>query len=88
MGHQYALVAKKVASIATRPGDMSLPCSQHCRVQSWAPCYWSSPVSTAEMVKGLEHLQFEETRRDGIVQPGGGFMKILLMCTDPWLEKV
>lgn len=59
-----------------------------CRVQFWAPQYRTgivtldSPVSTAEMVKELELLQYE-TRRDGIVQPGGGFMRILLMSMDP-----
>lgn len=47
-----------------------------------------SPVSPADMVRELEHLQYEETRRGGIVQPRGGFMKILRMCTYPWSEKV
>lgn len=61
-----------------------------CRVQFWAPQYRTgidildSPVSTAEMVKELELLQYEETRRDEFrVQPGGGFMRILLMSMDP-----
>lgn len=103
MGYQYALVAKKAASLlgclrrAFPPGlgdEHSLLSALvrpqlECRVQFWAPQYrrgidiLDSPVNTAEMVKELGHLQYEETRRDGIVQPGGGIMRILLMCMDP-----
>lgn len=40
-------------------------------------------MSTAEKAKELEYSQYEETRRDGIVQPGGGFMRIVRMSMDP-----